>query len=253
MEGEGMLDRMGISGEEVQKQYLKLYLPLFCRKKSQMFGENVEDMIRNHAGSYNSMAELLKNIYYECYADLQMILLLEMTPEDYLKMFIEKENIKVTELLHDLEDMIRISTIYKVMKDTGVWKDLEFKNKEIYELVIAIIENNKMIFESLWKTEIMEQKNYVCNIESKTKEMVEGHDIGSLEGYAEIMWDLYEYLVCVTENAADIYNTKKNDLEKVQKIVKTVLQDKKKDILKIYHCIETEIAWYRKELFPSPQ
>ena len=125
---------------EIQKKYLieTLYSEVrerllnVCKRELNHSREKEQEKL-SAMSEYMSM---LISLYYESYADLQMILLLKLSYQDYLYEFVEalgEDNVNVS---NNDEACARIAVISKLMMDVGLWNG--FTEKEADPLNINI-------------------------------------------------------------------------------------------------------------------
>lgn len=263
-----IIETIGMGDNSQQKQYLKYYLPQYCKQKGFWISEKIEKVYgeTDSKEEYVRIVEILYSTYYECYADLQMLLVLKVSPEDYLNMFIKKEGISVDELVNDFEDVIRVCTIFKVMMDCGMWKIST--GDKIYKLIEIIGKYNDIAFAVFPDNEIKERSDYVL---SEIKELLKNFedsekwfenkifgsnvdDFDNVEimdlGIANILlFDLYEYLLHVVKETLVEHKDaeKRKKIKEVQDNVKIMIE--KRSIIEVYNCIEAELQKYGAEMF----
>lgn len=136
------LSNFGIDGEE-QKAYIVNLLTQYIDVKYKLFNERMEQYDAEEEREYESLMKLLRSVYRESYANLQMILVLAMGAEDYQNTFFMKQKMMIEEMRKRMasepEHMLRISTIYRVMTDSGIWEKDIYSNKEM-EMIIGLID-----------------------------------------------------------------------------------------------------------------
>ena len=76
----------------------------------------------------NDFMRTLISLYSETYADLQMILLLDISYDNYLKEFIQDEELDIERIEDSDEDLVRIAVISKLMQDVGLWTELTMED-----------------------------------------------------------------------------------------------------------------------------
>lgn len=218
---------------------------------------------------YNDDVRLLKKIYRESYADLQMMIILLVSPQDYLYMFSKNSILAMRQFFKSAEDAIRVSLVFKVMMDCGMWKKYNGDNESFKNIYSAIEKYNEKNFADAgdkyrkrWKEKI--EKIYTL-AESYFDEIEELefcisadtgiYDIGDvstwqdLRNYTYITYGLYDYLLDVMQKALIEYSTpeKKAKIRAVHTTVKTLLAAD--DMVEVYNCIEEEIEQYKEQLF----
>lgn len=259
--------------ENSQEAYVNLYLEQYCEQKyamciSQLRGMSDADKIN----PYRYIIDLLRNIYSECYADLQMILVLAANPEEYLRMFFSKHGITAGELWNNLEDLIRVGIILKIMFDCEIWEMSMLQDDGLKELVTGMLDGVKEAFAFVEKSRA-DRKNgvlkrliplikaYKAEVENsigfygkQKKKKISGDSIHAekndfLNDFFEPAYGLYEYLLDVMEAALAEYQTpeKCGKIREVREIVKQIFEFE--DPIHVFNCIEKEIDNYKKVLF----
>lgn len=266
-----MLERAGMS-QEGQRAYKNLYSDQYCIQKCENFRSALEKIDDWSAiQNYEDATYLLKSIYSECYADLQMILVLSVLPEDYLNMFIRKHNVSADELLLEVEDIIRIGTVFRVMTDCGIWDKTIFQStllNHVMELIFQYVEQVEESTENGTKernvafirnlhaaveeykrniTDTIEFSSKMKNEEDGTIDMIKISN--EMECFEEISSELYEYLLAVMQKVLPEYlqGEKKEKIREIRIVVKTILNFK--DTISVFNCIENEIQIYKDILF----
>ena len=263
------ITQIGIEDEIEQKHYLKNYLPQYCREKGFELHEKVE-LSRNSIKRYEKIVDILREAYYECYADVQMILVLKVKPEEYLNLFIQKEGITIEELVNDVDDIVRICTIFKVMMDCEIWQEKDFPELKTSQLINSIRRYNEYAFAKFPEDGMLERNNQVISeIKELMKIFLGNEEIGENRIFADcrsvptdikirdlgkaniVLYDLYEYLLYVVKETLKEYkeNFKQQEIDNIRKIVE--IMTKSEDIIAVYNCIENELHKYGKELFEN--
>lgn len=263
-----LLEDLGVE-EENQKNYIINLFPNYCTLKSVALREKIEKFNSEEQITYYEMyIGLIKSVYSESYADLQMILILAMDVESYLNTFFVKQNVPEADLLSDMESMLRISTIYRVMKDCGIWKRCVHSQKSKFAEIIEYIEaysreveegmNEKERAESEKKKQsikqLFEQYNFTNGIpfkpfvpEQQGKQKQSHTDVKNIHLYVDAAIGLYEYLLEVMEESLKEYTllAKQAMISEVRTVVKNILTFK--DTADVFNCIEEELRHYKKE------
>lgn len=275
-----MLDKLGIEGHASQKCYRELFTEQYGRQKY----EDFRSMMRAVNERYNlkvldDFMILLEKVYRECYADLQMILVLAVNPEDYLDMFIVKQGVPVEDLLSEPEDKIRTGVIFKVLTDCGIWEKDTFRDKRLGAVMEGVYQELGKDFDSMNQEEtrrnkeILEgMKSYILEYKKEAGESIRsgsrmaGNHAVSDDGAADaepfaggiglgyftsVTYGLYGYLLNVTEAALGEYRReeKKGKIREAREIIRTILDFK--GTLGVYDCIEKEIYGYKDILVPG--
>lgn len=267
--GDAFLEEFGLP-KEARSDYRRLYFRQYFIYICDRVRKQLELMqIREKLRFYNKNVKLLKEIYSESYADLQMILILAVSPQDYLKMFGKPCQLSIEELFNSPEDAIRVSLIFKIMMDCGIWKEDFEQDASFKDIISAIVQYNGKNFsnadeklKATWKEKkdkirpkaelyIKERAGAVLN-KRETKGNYKTGDVSKwvdLSDFDYITYGLYEYLLDVMEKALTEYiqPLKKAKIKKIHETVKTMLAAE--DMIEVYNCIEDEIDAYRKELF----
>ena len=122
----------GLRLTSIQKEYLStLVLKDIINEMLRLAGEvnrksvvfSMGNTIFNETDSLKSYAKTLISLYSETYSDLQMILLLKISYEDYLKGFINDEIIDINNLEENNEDISRIAVISQLMQEKRKWNE----------------------------------------------------------------------------------------------------------------------------------
>ena len=266
---------LGFEDEKIQSAYINLYPEQYYTEK---YNDCLSQLLRmnttNNTKEYGLMIELLTNIYSECYADLQMILVLAVNPEDYLNLFFSKHSITEEELWNDREDLIRISIILKVMTDCGIWEKSMISNNDLKELAARMFDTVEEAFgfveadrrdkdsETLkglkplvegYRTEV--ENSIGFHGKQKKREIAGIHTYtgkrNSLNAYSEPAYGLYGYLLYVMDAALREYQkpVKREEIRKVRGIVSLMFDFE--DPIRVFNCIEDEIDNYKGVLLPS--
>lgn len=213
-----------------------------------------ETILGNH--NMNDYMRVLISLYSETYADLQMILLLNISYDDYLLEFIHNEGFEVDGIEND-EDIFRMAVISKLFQDIGLWT--ERKNQETE---VKILDNRLKI-----------QKEAMNSLEPDTGKKVEKIKKKLFQDRREKLWEekdthivfgdslletaypnvqLYHYLCECLMASADQFCSNEEKIGcilKLRDVVKT-LQDFE-DIHKVYDVICSVVLEYKKELIDN--
>ncbi len=263
-----LLEKFGVE-KRLQRDFIEKSLPKFCALKSEALQDELKVFKYQEQGdAYLSYIDLIKWVYRESYADLQMILVLAMDAESYLSTFFIKQNVPGADMLTDIQSMLRISTIYRVMRECGIWKRGEGNQNSRFTKIIADIEAYNDRFEKEMKekelVEFEKRKDSVRKLADEydvtngiqLKQLIpeqedhldqsatENQDIGF---YADVANGLYEYLFEVTRESLAEYarETKKEMIAAVRKVVGKILAFE--DTQKVFDCIEEELQYYKEK------
>lgn len=203
---------------------------------------------------------VLLSLYSETYADLQMILLLGITYEEYLRSFLktsgscadrEKPDFNVETVEEYDADWIRISVIARVMQDVGLWKcgieenrgrlsvlDEKVKKAEQeMKLSDALKENGKKL-----RQKIKAADSELWPINETPTEWTEEPTVRSYQSVV-----LYEYLALCMEKSINYYmESQKEEIDKLRKINRMIQEFN--DIPLVYSKVCGVITEYRSEL-----
>ncbi len=275
-----MLYKLGIEGNASQKCYRELFTGQYCHQKYDDFRSMMQAVNdRNTLKALDDFMLLLEKVYRECYADLQMILVLAVNPEDYLDMFIVKQGVPLENLFSEPEDIIRVSIIFKVLMDCGIWEKNTFRDKRLQSVMEGVYrdlgndfgymdgeekERNAAILARMEPYILEYKKDAGDSIRSGGR--MAGNRAGFGDGTADaekagdgiglgyftsVTYGLYGYLLNVTEAALAEYlrEEKKGKIREAREIIRTILDFK--DTMGVYDCIENEIYSYKDILLPE--
>jgi len=267
--GDELLREFGLP-EDARNDYRRLYFPQYFKYVCKRIKEQLESMQGvDKWKPYNEDVKLLKEIYSESYADLQMILILAVSPQDYLNMFSRNSILPMEKLFYSPEDAIRISLIFKVMVDSGIWEKSYGNDASFAAVISEMLQYNEKNFrdaddkkKAFWnekkcKIRVLAE-SYIENgtgVDSDKRINEVEYSVGDvskwvkLEDFDYIIYGLYNYLLDVTQEALEEYSRqeKKEKIRNIHKTIKTILEDE--NIVNVYNCIEEEIGLYRKALF----
>lgn len=243
---------------ELDKKYLSRLVFKDIERKLQKIKRDIEldnleaesDTSLNGANMTDYMRALL-SLYSETYADLQMILLLDISYDDYLMEFIQVERLNINEIGNKYEDLVRIAVISKLMQAVGLWTGLGCTNEEARKLDGEIRKRQDAIHGlAQFTEEIEEMKDALYRNDSglwteKGIHAAFGSEMGD-SVYPDTR--LYSYLYkCLL---ASVSHYKKDDRPQrilhLREIVKTMHDFK--DICGVYETISSVIAQYKSEL-----
>lgn len=260
------LSDFGFDKEE-QKAYIVNFLTQYIDIKYKLFSERMEQYdIVEEQDEYEKLIKLLRGVYRESYADLQMILVLAMGAEDYLNTFFMKQEMTIEDMRKRMasepEYMLRISTIYRVMTDSGIWKADTYSNKEMETLIGLIDEYNTEVREATNRDKHIGTQQNISRIRRAFEKYdfsngiqlrkTERRNLKKAEKESIIpVFDaaigLYEYLLEVLKNSLKEYakKNKKEKIQEVRKVVGKVLAFE--NVIQVFHGVEEELDYYKKE------
>lgn len=220
----------------------------------------------------------LVSVYSEAFADMQMILLLNLTYKQYIIGFVCEEDIKIERFEKSLEDSMRIGVVAKLMEEVGFWniplggecfndfKD-EVKRDQLNKLhkkvqrQIQIVRNTFDIDDGNYMIEKIKsdihnfKKNTKCDLKEDLEEKVEQPENSkdskesiprdSLIGVLWIKLEMY-LLICLYKSIKH-YNKRCKDIIELRKIVSII--ENSKNIKEIFCTICKEISEYKQGLF----
>lgn len=263
---DAFLDNCGIA-QEKQKAYVLNYIKQYSDMKCKNFNNCLKIMDKpSSMEEYKLHIKLMKSVYRECYADLQMILVLAMNAEDYLNTFLVHLEIPAKEMLRQSEDMLRISTIFRVMIKSGLWKEPSGQDNQYFRFVYGCISEYNQKIEAYTEksrstasaqkveglAEAVEKFDFQNGIHLKEK-LTNRHVAAIVENpckpepLIDIAAGLYEYLLEVMGKTLEEYskNDKMQKICQVRGVVNKVLNFK--DTIEIFNCVEEEIVSYKRD------
>lgn len=266
------LSDLGIEEWDKQKSYQEKYKAQYMELKYHAFLSDIGMMRKNkQVNALEDLIEVINTVYRESYSDLQMILLLAVHPEDYLNLFIMKYDVGAGYLfdnsMQNPEDAIRISIIFRIMTDTGIWEKTMFREGAQKELEDWIMAENDKAYEEIGRqhADALQQGAEVIAAYKKTTNASEGfipriHSDGDqselyrantvidIKSYSFLLDGLYDYLLCVMLRSLAEYEKagKKDKILELRRIVKRVLDFE--NTTDVFNCIEEEIEQYKRNL-----
>lgn len=221
----------------------------------------------------------LVSVYSEAFADMQMILLLNLTYKQYIIGFVCEEDIKIERFEKSLEDSMRIGVVAKLMEEVGFWniplgaecfddfKD-EVKRDQLKKLhkkvqcQIQIVRNTfdiddgndmiekmkKVIHNFKINTKCDLEKDLEEDLEEKVEQPINSKETilrDSLIGFLWIKLEMY-LLICLSKSIQH-YSKRCDDIKELRKIVLTI--EDSKNIKEIFCTICQEISAYKQDLF----
>lgn len=263
-----LLQEYGLE-QKYQKIYAENYTGQYIELKFLEFNRKIKRLDHlDNQGKYRSYIEITRYVYRECYADLQMILVLGMNAEDYLSTFLVNLAIPVMDLLSQPRDMIRISAVFRTMIDCGLWKicnDESFMTAyryiEEYNRTIEQYTEPDRIAESRQKAAALTKEAGKLDFEKDfrlkrhlTPETVSALENGTLDiqPIVTISVGLYEYLLEVMDASLKEYSApgQLKQIQKVRGFIEKLLNFN--NTTEVFNCIGQEIEFYKQEIFPHP-
>lgn len=258
------LESCGIEAK-YQVDYTKYYKKQYHNVKYREFRDCIEKMNEpDTMVNYKNYIDLIKYVYSECYADLQMILVVAMNAEDYLNSFRINVDQKIS-----TKRIIRISTIFRVMKDCGFWKEPTKQDSERFRAIYEVIREYNGTVERATEAErlryakkkagMLRRENPGFSFKNgiKLKETMK-KDMESTAGkmqeqksvpMTDIAVGLYEYLIEVTERSLREYSNgdKPQKIQEVRMLIKEILAFK--DVTSMFNCVESELESYKEVVY----
>lgn len=216
---------------KIQKEYLsKLILQDVITEMTRLAGISNEESVVSTAGNtimrskepLKKYARALISLYSETYSDLQMILLLGISYEEYLKGFVNDEKLDVYAVVGNNEDISRIAVISLLMQENGKWKKEVDLNAEEN---IVILHENVITFQR-----DMKEKNSPYRYQNQ---------------------NLKEYLNVCMEMSKEQYKKKKFELEELRGVIRVLVEYN--DAKQVYSTICSVISKYYKKISNSPK
>ena len=142
---------------QIQKEYLsKLVLKDIVCEMSRLAGRTTkksivfsmgETILKEQDGLKTYVKELI-SLYSETYADLQMILILGISYEEYLKGFVKDEKIDVLNVGNTNEDISRIAVISQLLQENQKWeKRIGDSNLESLKILHTTVKEFQIMME----------------------------------------------------------------------------------------------------------
>lgn len=258
------LESCGID-KDYQADYLACYKKQYHDVKYKQLYERVNKMNdRSTNIGYREYIETIEFVYKECYADLQMILVIAMNAEDYLNSFHINIDQKITG-----KRIIRVSTIFRVMRDCGFWAEPTENDSERFQVIYGIInEYNRTVEKetdperlryAVEKADLIrgKKRNFSFKNGIQLKEATKNSKAsvdGKVRGLksvpmTDIAAGLYEYLLEVMEKSLEEYS-KESKLQKIQEVRELIREIMDfKDVTSIFNCVESELELYKRIIY----
>ncbi|MCM1088490.1 MAG: hypothetical protein NC419_10055 [Muribaculaceae bacterium] len=265
------LETVGI-GKENQRAYVMNYTRQYADMKCRTIKRQIQIMSEpTRQDNYKEYLGLIESVYSECYADLQMILILAMGAEDYLNTFLIHQSVSIEDMLDQtqIQDITRISTVFRVMLDSGLWHEPTGKDSKTYNTVFEFIRAYNQTVEEFTASDRIEESrqkvrkvseaarsfdfnNSICLKEYLSKEQTIELDEGVQKAKAcaltDLAADLYDYFLEVMEKSLLEYCTdkKSEQIRQLRMLVNEILNFK--DAVQVFNCIESELEHYKKDV-----
>lgn len=220
---------------------------------------------------WNSIIEMISSVYRETFADLQMILLLNMNYLDYLGCFLYEDRLNLDSWGKYREDFIRITAVCRVMRASGFWRSEEHDYEGRTELKLFAESVEKYVSKAAGFCDA-DDKDYVKKLQIKVKEFKEllidsncvwkperGYEDNEIESISDITSEcipeidnlVYLYLIECLEKSVDCYrdDSRIGQVRKIQLTMKTISDFN--NIEKVFEEIRTVIKEYKEYLLCS--
>lgn len=262
------ISQKGIIGKKYRDSSAFLYKQV-AKYNTKRFFETYDTMILNDGNDeFDDIHDVFKtfiDIYIEVFADLQSVIILNLSFQDYLNCFINEEDFDVSNIKNNLLDLGRIVIVTKLFFSINVWNDFDsnsicFLNSDKIAILRNIVLNNLKYLDGVdrqseEKTQhVKELINDCVFIESQEVNMYKTDVIDKGEVDIEELFYpftlLYDYLITCLEECMTIYNSDDN---KKDLIIKLQAQYKEftsfNDIQKILDFINESNRDYKLKLF----
>ena len=264
----GNISQKGIIGKKYRDSSALLYKQV-AKHNTKRFFETYDSMILNDGNDeFDDIHDVFKafiDIYTEAFADLQSVIILNLSFQDYLNCFINEEDFDVSNIKNNLLDLGRIVIVSKLFFNINVWNDFDsnsiyFSNPDKIAMLRNIVLNNFKYLEEVDKPSaekthhVIELINESKFIESQKVNMYKTDEIenGDVE-IKELFYPftlLYDYLITCLEECMIIYNS---DDDKRSLIIELQAQYKEftsfNNIQKILDFINESNRNYKTKIF----
>ncbi len=236
---------------DFDREYLSSLIYKDIQKKLQRIKRDVETDSQDSEFNMNDFMRTLISLYSETYADLQMILLLDISYDNYLQEFIQDEELDIERIEDSDEDLVRIAVISKLMQDVGLWTELTMEDVRAKKLNQKIRNRQNAIYGiAKFDKEIEEMVDALYNNTSKLWERKEKKVKFSQEQNDVVYMDtrLYSYLYKCLITSAEHYKEEGYiaEIKDLRRVVE--IMQKFKDIQEVYETVSDVIFKYKKEL-----
>lgn len=261
-----LLEDCGIERNQ-NNAYLDNYLEQYATVKCQEFCGKLKRVNEpDKILKYKSYITLIKSVYRECYADLQMIILLGMNAEDYLKTFLLNLRIPAETLLSQPKDLIRVSSIFRTMITCGLWNISKAEYSDSFMSVYQLIaEYNQKVEKTTEQDRISLSEEKSAALSEKAAKFdfengirLKGHlllgsapdlkaESQNMVPLTAIASGLYEYLLEVLEVSLIEYSTSERaeKIRQARELIKKILCFD--DAVEVFNCVEKELISYKRE------
>jgi len=267
-QSDGLLEDFGVE-QRLQKAYIKTHLQQYCKTKYDDYIDLLEEILgQDDMEEYDKTLELLHMVYSECYADLQMILVLAMGAEDYLNTFHVKLGMPIWEIVSREDDMIRISTIFRVMINCGLWKVPNEQDTETFRTAYGLIDAYNTDVQKDTEAELSSQaeqavteiqglaQNYnfengiqlLHNVVAQNNiPVATSEETREIVPLVHIAADLYVYLLAVMKASLEEYAKPDKLLSicEVREVVRKLLAFE--SAAEVFDCVESELDYYKEK------
>lgn len=261
------INKKGILGKKYRNSSYLLYEQV-AKYNIKNFFETYDSMILNDGNDeFDEIRDVFKtfiDIYAESFADLQSVIILNLSFEDYLNCFINEEEFEISNIKNSLLDLGRIVIVSKLFFNIDVWSDFDpnsicFSNPESIATLRNIVLNNLDYLEGLGeesRDKTNRVKKLIDNSKFIKKQKVKKFRKSQMEkgevDLEELFYPfslLYDYLIICLEECISIYN---ND-DKTNLIIKLQNQYQEftsfNDIQKILNYINESNRDYKTKIF----
>lgn len=262
------IEKKGVIGKKYKISTDLLYKQI-AKINAKRFFETYDSIILNNGtDEFDKIHNVFKafiDIYSEAFADLQSVIILNLSFKDYLNCFINEEDFEVYNIKNNLLDLGRIVIVSKLFFDLNVWTDFnpnsqDLPNFEEIAILRTIVLNNLIYIEDVGK----ESDKKTCQVKELIKkskfikfQKENNYDIGKIENgdvdLEELFYPLsllYDYLITCLKECLSTYNSDRN---KSCLIIELQNQYKEftsfKDIQKILDFINRSNRNYKSRLF----
>lgn len=272
LEYKKIIDNKGVIGKKYNVDLDVLYKNIADYNTNRFFEIYDEMILNNGIDGFEKTQIVFKtfiDIYTEAFADLQSVIILNLSFVDYLNGFINEEDFNVANMENSLLDLGRIVLVSKLFFDLGIWKDFDPcsvqrpKLNELLELRDIVL-YNLGFFEEITNQnsdkiqkvkDQIDSSNFIYLIQDPIqysfKERAQTNDKINLETLFYPFAILYDYLITCIEGCLNAYNdSKKRELiQSIQDQYEELISFKNiQNILKMMNKSNGE---YKQDLFKS--
>lgn len=213
----------------------------------------------------------LVSVYSETFADMQMILLLNLTYKQYIIGFVCEEDIDIERFELNFEDSMRICVVTKLMEEVGFWniptgegcfddyvdedkrKQLNIFHNKVQQQIQIVrntfdTDDEFSVLDRLKDSVQKFKENTHCKLEKKTEKLNNNSNCYMKDLLFSPLWLMLEvYLMSCLQKSIEHYNEKCDEIIKLRETV-SIIEDCK-DINKVFCTICKEISKYKRHLF----